>query len=352
MQQLPRDKYLPVEKLAACFNNTSATYKFYWLLSIVDALEARIESEVTTIPKTELFARMISNAWYIVNYFRVSFGKQDKLQQAISEIRKLENITVDADKQDIIKTLVHSSKPKTVSVLRQFNNQVPHWFLSPWFPGGDRRAIYAGSQSGMSNSLYALDEKFIRIGLLWANYLLVNARLLKDFCHWNLVLFLQKNNPNVPDIAGKIFKPPVRGNLLKQRRFWDLVMNERKAIPCVYTGRPLQGSDFAVEHFVPYNFIPHNLIWNLIPADKLFNSRKSDRLPDMQKHFDPFFNLQLDAIRIVRKEDPSNKLLEDYLTLFSSLEEAEGPDAKDRFRDTIQPLITIAANNGFQFLDV
>ncbi len=352
MQQLPRDKQLPIEKLAACFNHKASTYKFYWLLSIVDALEARVESETTTIPKTELFARMISNAWYIVNYFRVSFGKQDKLQQAISIIQKGENITIDADKRQIIQTLVHSTNPETVSILRQFNNQVPHWFLSPWFPGADRRSIYAGSQSNLSYSLYALDEKYISIGLLWANYLLINARLLKDFCHWNLALFLQKNNPNVPDIAGKIFKPPIRSSLLKQRRFWELVMNARQSTKCIYTNNVLEGVEFSVEHFVPYNFIPHNLIWNLIPADKAFNSKKSDRLPDMEKHFDPFFNLQLEAIRIVRKQDPSNKLLEDYLTLFPSLDEAEGPAAKEKFRNTIQPLITIAANNGFQFLNV
>ena len=37
MNQLPNDKNLSIEKLAACFNSTSATYKFYWLLSIVDA---------------------------------------------------------------------------------------------------------------------------------------------------------------------------------------------------------------------------------------------------------------------------------------------------------------------------
>jgi len=61
MHQLPNDKNLPIEKLAACFNSTSATYKFYWLLSIVDALEARIESQSTMIPKKELFAGMLLN---------------------------------------------------------------------------------------------------------------------------------------------------------------------------------------------------------------------------------------------------------------------------------------------------
>ena len=95
MHQFPQDRKLPIEKLAACFNNTSATYKFYWLLSIIDSLEARLESHSTIISKKELFARMISNAWYTVNYFHVSFGKQDKLQSAIELIKNSEGLSID-----------------------------------------------------------------------------------------------------------------------------------------------------------------------------------------------------------------------------------------------------------------
>lgn len=33
---LPYQEDLPVHLLAGCFNNTSATYKFYWFLAILD----------------------------------------------------------------------------------------------------------------------------------------------------------------------------------------------------------------------------------------------------------------------------------------------------------------------------
>jgi len=36
---LPGSKELPINLLAACFNKTSATYKFYWLLSILQAAD-------------------------------------------------------------------------------------------------------------------------------------------------------------------------------------------------------------------------------------------------------------------------------------------------------------------------
>ena len=74
---LPHDLKVSVSKLSSCFRNTSATYKYYWLLAIIESVEAGKDE----IPKRELFARMIANAWFTVNYFHVSFGMQDKLQQ-------------------------------------------------------------------------------------------------------------------------------------------------------------------------------------------------------------------------------------------------------------------------------
>jgi hypothetical protein len=54
---LPLSNGLPVNLLAACFNNTSATYKYYWFLSILQSLEG----SDTKIPKRELFARRIKH---------------------------------------------------------------------------------------------------------------------------------------------------------------------------------------------------------------------------------------------------------------------------------------------------
>jgi hypothetical protein len=350
MPQLPNDKNIPIDKLAACFNKTTATYKYYWLLSIIDALEDRIETQVTIIPKQEIFARMVSNAWYTVNYFHVSFGKLDNLEAAIETIKNTEGLTIDADKKDILKTLLHTENNNSKKALAQFNNNVPHWFLSPWFPGEDKAGIYKKSQKAPFYSPYSLEKDFICIDILWANYFLLNAALIKDFCYWNLSLFLQAKNPNVPDIANKLIKPASRNNLSKQRKFWDVVIDELGSVNCVYTKRELIKGDFAVEHFVPYNFVSHDLIWNLIPADKSFNSKKSDKLPHFNKHFDAFFEIQYQGMKMVYEKHPSNKLLEEYLIMHPGFLKADKQTIKQKFADTIQPLITIAANNGFEYL--
>jgi hypothetical protein len=341
---LPKSNDLPVNLLAACFNNTSATYKYYWLLSILQAVE---EGDLKVF-KQNLFARMISNAWFTVNYFHVSFGKQDLIQNAIQVINELEGIPIDEKQSIVFQKLSSSTNKITLRQLWHFNKNVPHWFLSPWFLKKDRNEIYQASKTFSENCLYALHEEEIEINQNWEDYLISNARVLKDFCYWNLALFLQVKNPNVPDIPNKLIKPAQRSSLIKQRtQFWDLVVQELGSVKCIYTGANLTVGNYAVEHFIPYNFVSHDLIWNLIPSDKSFNCSKSDKLPPLERYFAPFFALQEKAIEIVKSKSPNNKLLEDYLTIFPDLDKNI---SKEKFRDTIQPLITIASNNGFEYL--
>jgi 5-methylcytosine-specific restriction endonuclease McrA len=341
---IPESENLPVNRLAACFNNTVATYKFYWFISILQ----EVENGASTIPKINLFSRMISNAWYTVNYFHVSFGKQDLIQQAVSRLKYLEEIPIDQDRSAVLKRLKSSTIAETQRVLRHFNANVPHWFLSPWFTGEkNKNKIYDSSKSFENGCLYALYNDHIKINPSWNNYLQKNVRVLKDFCYWNLTLFLQVRNPSVPDIANKLIRPATRASLTKQRtHFWDLVFKELGTLNCIYTNKELAIGNYAVEHFVPYQFVSHDLIWNLIPADSSFNSTKSDKLPSLEKYFTSFYNIQIEAINIVQKNDPKNKLLEDYLTIFPNWNGI----TLQNFKDRIEPLISIASNNGFEFL--
>lgn len=348
---IPESKELPVNLLAACFNKTSATYKFYWLLSILQAAE----NGTLKVTKRELFSRMISNSWYTVNYFNVSFGKQDLIQDAIRSINSFESITIDEKRETVFQKLVTTKNTDTEKLLWHFNKNVPHWFLSPWFPKIENetdsmreKRIYSESQRFESKSLYALHQDCIEINPFWVNYLISNARVLKDFCFWNLALFLQSKNPNVPDIPNKLIKPATRNGLNKQRiQFWDVVFDELGSVDCIYTGEKLIKGNYAVEHFIPYSFVSHDLIWNLIPADKSFNSSKSNRLPILEKYFEPFYQLQKNAYEIVRRRTPKNKLLEDYLTV---LHIEENSINHDKFKEIIQPLVSIASNNGFEFM--
>lgn len=349
---LPQSSSLPINKLAAAFNNTSATYKFYWFLSILQ----QVEKGEYQIPKRELFGQMIANAWYTVNYFKVSFGKQDMIQQAVKELVTLESLTIDESLYNIHRKLNSSEVKESVRTLMHFDKQVPHWFLSPWYPklphetdSVRMKRIYTESQLFKDQPIYALHYDYVIINPDWISYLSTNARILKDFCYWNLTLFLQTKNPNVPDIANKIIKPAKRNSLTTQRsKFWNIIFDELGSIDCIYTGKRLYKEKYAVEHFIPYSFVSHDLMWNLIPADSSFNSSKSDKLPKLDTYFNPFYSIQKEAIEIIKHKHPNNKLLDDYLTIFPSLD--AGSISEDRYKNYMQPLITIAKNNGFEYM--
>jgi len=350
---LPYSDKLPVSKLAASFGNTSATYKFYWLLAILEL----VEEEQLTLSKRHLFARMIGNAWYTVNYFHVSFGKQDLIQQAVHSILEHERLTIDVKKNVLLAVLENSELKTTQQTLYHFNKNVPHWFLSPWFSkvGGEhdvayRKRIYSSSQVFEYDCLYALYDDDIVVNPNWVDYLKANAKILKDFIYWNLTLFLQTRNPNVPDIANKLIRPPFRGSLTNQRKnYWDIVFKELGTLDCIFTNTALTVDRYALDHFVPHAFVSYDLIWNLVPIDTRFNATKSDKLPTMETHFDGFFNLQKTAFEIVQHYNSKSKLLEEYLTIYPDLSSVTGFDYS-KYKESIQPLITIAHNNGFGYL--
>jgi hypothetical protein len=340
--QLPKDENISIERLSTVFNNTSATYKFYWFLAILDAVEAQKEH----ITKKELFVRMLTKAWFTVNYFHVSFGKQDKIQEAILRIIELENIEIDTDVNRIFDIISSSENKETTALIRHFDLNVPHKFLSPWMGSGSMKDVYHKSQENYALPPYALYKDSILIQPAWLEYFRKNAGLLKSFCYWHLARFLQVRNPNVPDITGKLIQPERRGSLNKHKKdFWDIVIVQQENVPCIYTNEPLFIGQYDVEHFIPFQFVAHDLMWNLVPASPTFNRKKGDKLPSMDKYFTQFYKTHKAAIEVIKATNQKNKFLEDYLSIFPDLELTE-----EKYKNCIQPLITIAANNGFSYM--
>jgi len=349
---LPFADNLPVNNLASSFAYKSATYKFYWLLAIIEL----VENGQINIKKKDIFSRMISNSWYTVNYFKVSFGKQDLIQNAVEDILKFESLAIDIKKDNLISILENSNKIETKRSLQHFNLNVPHRFLSSWFPklkdennSNYKKRIYTLSQEVDNNCLYSLYDDCIVINSVWINYLKSNSKILKDFCWWNLSLFLQSRNPNVPDIPNKLIKPPVRNGLTKQtNEYWKIVFKELGSIECIFTGTKLlfDEKNFAIDHFISHAFVSHDLIWNLIPIEKSKNSSKSDNLPIFEKHFEKFYDLQKVAFEINKHYNSKSRYMDEYLSIFPNIDSFE----KEKFSNTIQPLITIASNNGFLYM--
>ena len=336
---------LGIEKLISVFNSTTASYKFYWLISIVEL----VEKGMVEIPKSTIYARMIANSWFTINYFKVSFGKSDQLQTLVKDLIALEpGLKIDSSKSNVQDVLEFSQIKATKHLLNKLGDNVPHWFLSAWFPKHTKLEIYAKSQQFENECLYALNLESILINPLWLDFLKFNAKLIKDFCYWNLSLYLQVRNPNVPDIPNKLIKEAGRNSLSRQtNHYWKTVFQELGYIDCIYTGKrlSLEKKNFSLDHFVPYSFVSHDLIWNLYPIDKSENSRKSNLLPTVSTHFTPFYVLQKNGFEIIKSKDATNKFLEDFLPISPDLAELN----QEALLNMVQPLITIASNNGFQY---
>jgi len=334
--------------ISQIFNNTVATYKYYWFISILDIV---VKENKRQISFWEIIAHMVSEAWYPIHYFRISFGKSDSLYTQIVELQLALNIPIDATKSKVKQEILHNiDNPKIKNLLRVFSLNVPYRFLSPWITYSTDNEVSKLSQTFANNCLYAIQGDQIIFNTSWENYFHSNYLVLRDFTFWNLTTFLQKRNPNVPDLPSKLVKPITRESLIKQRNLWDTLIDLQGPIQCIYTGKTLDKKDYDLDHFIPWSFVSHNLLWNLLPIDASINSSKSNNLPNLDEYLHPFAVVHQELVKTIYHHTPNNKLLEDYLTLHDSISElAILPNDKFEtiFRKTFSPLAQIAENMGF-----
>lgn len=120
---------------------------------------------------------------------------------------------------------------------------------------------------------------------------------------------------------------------------------------CIYTNLPLHKGAYDLDHFIPWSFVSHDLIWNLLPADGSINSSKSDKLPDLDKYLKPLALIQQQAVQTCLRHDFHGKLLEDYLSLgctINEFAEMNKGNLFECFRRTYAPMHQIALNMGFE----
>ena len=89
---LPSEGIVDVARLSRIYDNTTATYKFYWFVSIINLISANPDRRVFSFE--EIIAGMIAEAWYPIHYFRLSFGKLDSLESNILELQRLLDIPI------------------------------------------------------------------------------------------------------------------------------------------------------------------------------------------------------------------------------------------------------------------
>ena len=106
-------------------------------------------------------------------------------------------------------------------------------------------------------------------------------------------------------------------------------------------------------NFLPWRFVAHDQLWNLIPVNPGANSSKSDQLPD-KKYIDRLAETQHTALSTVQNRysnDKWKKVVESYIT---GLHIEQLGDLLDRdklksaYHETLNPLMSTAKRQGFQ----
>lgn len=363
MATLPTYQNLRVQQLSRVFENTTNSYKFYWFWSLLEQAQAN-----TIIYFEELILDMVALSWHTVAQYKLSLGISDQLPVIIEQLLQLGDLKEHSTRQEVKKYLIDCSHKKNPSpaekevlqALKKLQNYVPFRFISPFFAGLPKsRKHYAIAEKSRTQFTVAektapykinlatskKEPRSITIHPQWQEYLQLHHKILQEFCWWNFSQYLQSRNPNVPNINSKILPP----NLLKRdlktaKKFWKAVLTTT-SLPCLYTQQPLQAS-WSIDHFVPWTFVLHDQLWNLLPTPNPINSSKSNTLPH-SNYWEPFARLHYQAVQAC----PSAKLLEDYALLYRTTltNLIHLPEEKfvQGLVEHLQPLMQQAHNLGF-----
>lgn len=350
--QIPQSDILTTNCLGKIFSKTVATYKFFWFVSI---MQIHAKSYNPRISVWDIVIRMVANAWYPIHYFRLSFGKSDSLFDIVIELQNITQIPIDANADTIINGLKERLGDKRIKkLLNILTLNVPYRFLRPWIDTSDDKEMVHRSQTLENKCLYSLFKEeadfYIVLNPEWNQYLHNHYNILVDFAYWNLTLFLQVRNPNVPAIPNKLIRPEIRNSLAKQHTYWDMVMTIGGPIHCIYTDKLLHPKDYDLDHFIPWSFVTHDLLWNLIPSDGSINSSKSNNLPDLNIYLPKLAKLQHQSLQLMIKHNKELKIMEDFISLGYTVKELADMDDDhfcELYERTFNPINQIALNMGF-----
>ncbi|MEG0393005.1 MAG: HNH endonuclease domain-containing protein, partial [Anaerovoracaceae bacterium] len=146
----------------------------------------------------------------------------------------------------------------------------------------------------------------ILVGEAWAEYIKKNLAILQGWADFHLITYLQRRNPSVPGIASKIY-PPKERKLAAAQVYWKAIITS-SPINNIYTGKPMTVEDVSIDHFIPWSYVAHDELWNLVPTTKGINSSKSNNLPHWDTYFPRLCKVEYQAYELVEQHQHMKEL--------------------------------------------
>ncbi len=366
---LPENAFLNISAFSKILKKTTNSYKYLFFLAILARLNhitsqnKHLSHEIKLI---DIATEMLLIAWFPHNYFKLSFGVQDQFASILnkflsSQVNRIEEQSISKASVDRLRINLYDWLSENTNNLKLILRFVPYRLLTPFFEK-ELRGL-PDSQKNLKikklsaeyfeekNPLYMFSNDSIIINKYWLDYINKNSAIIEGWVKWEWCDYLQSRNPSVPAIPRKILPVFNRISMNKETIYWTKILKLKK-IPCLYSLGSLDNG-FSLDHFLPWTFVTHNQLWNLIPVNSRANSSKSNKLPNLEYYFQEFIETQSIAIHLAKDIFPEKKwqkYMESYISdlhLNSYADILDEVKLETAYKNTILPLYEIAKSNGF-----
>ena len=206
------------KKIIKVFESTTNSYKYYWWYAILQFVKKK-KNQIYNLD--EIAIQMIVLAWYPVNYYKLSLGKQDQLAAYIKVLKnEFSDLKEDIKEEDLFLFLNDNKNQKVVKgIMKKLTKYVPYRFIRPWFDesiGIDDakvNSLVISLQNSQDKNLpykINLETNQIQLESNWLGWIYSNIRIIESFTLYELFKYVEKNNPYVTNISLKLFKPQTR----------------------------------------------------------------------------------------------------------------------------------------------
>lgn len=366
--QLPYSEELNIGYLSKLFENTTNCYKFFWFQAILRKLDG-VRSRFTF---DELINEMIADAWYMVTEYHLRLGPlgiTDNLEEVVKYIHEKYGFAPAEKREKILEFLQDVEDKRIIKYKSDLTLNVPYRLQVPFYDEINiARSMWNGSKKILISEINRqkrLIYYFARISGLrtiidvdevWAEYLLKHKEILKGWTQLKLIQYLQNKNPSVPGIADKIEAPILR-DIERVRKYWKLIIQIDPYLRDIYGDRLLKDEKISVDHFVPWQYVAHDELWNLHPTTKSINSSKSNSLPLWELYFNSLGEIEYRAYELKKQNETLAREFQKIAPYHLNNQQirnqlyAEGLDKNsfiERLEHVVKPVYESAQMSGFR----
>ncbi|MEI3220824.1 MAG: HNH endonuclease domain-containing protein [Dorea sp.] len=366
--QLPYSEELNIGYLSKLFENTTNCYKFFWFQAILRKMDG-VRSRFTF---DELINEMIADAWYMVTEYHLRLGPlgiTDNLEEVVKYIHEKYGFAPAEKREKILEFLQEVEDKRIIKYKSDLTLNVPYRLQVPFYDEINiARSMWNGSKKILISEINRqkrLIYYFARISGLrtiievdevWAEYLLKHKEILKGWTQLKLIQYLQNKNPSVPGIADKI-EAPISRDIERVRKYWKLIIQIDPSLRDIYGDILLKDEKISVDHFVPWQYVAHDELWNLHPTTKSINSSKSNSLPLWELYFNSLGEIEYRAYELKNQNETLAREFQKIAPYHLNNQQirnqlyAEGLDKNsfiERLEHVVKPVYESAQMSGFR----